>query len=119
MTTIIEKGKTVGDYLLTPEGSQYQLIESELIMAAAPKRSHQQLLIQLTTQIEFYNKEHKLGETGLSPEDVFLDDENVFQPDLFFVLNENINKFDDAGLHGAPDMVIEILSPASSYYDTK
>jgi Uma2 family endonuclease len=49
--------------------------------------------------------------------DNYFDDENVFQPDILFVSNERLHVIEEDGLYGAPDLVIEILSPSTAKYD--
>jgi len=50
---------------------------------------------------------------------VYLDQKNAFQPDLIFISNANFYKIEEDGLHGAPDLVIEILSPSTAKYDLR
>ena len=52
-----------------------------------------------------------------APVDVYLDEENAYQPDILFVTKENISRIKENGLHGAPDLVIEILSPSNEAFD--
>jgi Uma2 family endonuclease len=54
-----------------------------------------------------------------SPVDVYLDDENAFQPDLIFISNERMEIIKKDGIYGAPDLVIEILSPSTAQYDLR
>ncbi|HXL54850.1 MAG TPA: Uma2 family endonuclease [Chitinophagaceae bacterium] len=49
--------------------------------------------------------------------DVYFSKRNVCQPDIIFIVNENLHKIKKNGLHGAPDLVIEILSPKTAKYD--
>jgi len=60
-----------------------------------------------------------LGTVRYAPYDVYLDDKNAFQPDILFVRKENMHLIEEDGLYGAPDLVIEILSPSNSKYDLK
>ena len=57
-----------------------------------------------------------LGRTCFAPFDVILSDFNVVQPDLIFVSNERSHIIDDY-MHGAPDLLVEILSPSTADYD--
>ena len=52
-----------------------------------------------------------------APYDVVLSENNVFQPDIMFVSNENSKIITEKNITGAPDLIIEILSPATGYYD--
>lgn len=68
-------------------------------------------------QLGSFIKRNKLGETRVAPYDVYLDDDNVFQPDIIFIDKTNTPLIKSEGLHGAPDLVIEILSPESTRFD--
>jgi Uma2 family endonuclease len=61
--------------------------------------------------------EKRAGMVLYSPIDVYLDDENAFQPDIVFISKQRQEIIKDDGMHGAPDMVIEILSPSTAWYD--
>jgi Uma2 family endonuclease len=110
---------TVADYLATPEGGRFQLIEGELIMAPAPRLHHQKILWNLSQIFARYLADHPLGEAFFAPCDVYLSEHDVLQPDLFFVAKANLGKLADDGLHGAPDLAVEILSPSSAQLDKK
>lgn len=102
-----------------PEGTRVQLIENNLVMSPSPKDRHQDLLGELFLQLLTYVRSKKLGKVRLSPYDVYLDRKNAYQPDLVFISNENVHKIRENGLHGAPDLVIEILSPGTEKYDKR
>lgn len=100
-----------------PEGTRVQLIENNLIMSPSPKDLHQKYLLRLGVQMFRYAEENSLGEVRVAPYDVYLDRTNAYQPDLIFIANENLHKIQENGLHGAPDLVIEVLSPGTAKYD--
>jgi Uma2 family endonuclease len=100
-----------------PEGTLVQLINNQIVMAAAPLDIHQLVLGDIFVEITMYVKRKKLGQTRVAPYDVFLSAKNVFQPDISFVANENLPRIEADGLHGAPDLVVELLSPSTSKYD--
>src|SRR5690606_38069544 len=102
-----------------PEGTLAQLIENQLVMSPAPTYSHQYILGELHTQMSNYLKKNPMGRVVLAPFDVHLDEENVFQPDVIFVRNENLELIRESGLFGAPDLAVEILSPSTAKYDLK
>lgn len=109
---------TVEDYLNLPEaGPRYQLVEGQLIMAPAPNRFHQDISRNLEFILLMYLKQHPLGKVYDAPFDVYLDDINVFQPDLLFVTNEKLSIFSKRGAEGAPDLIVEILSPGTARLD--
>lgn len=109
---------TVHDYREMPEGPPfYQLIEGELAMSPSPNRAHQKILTNIFTALAWYLVKNPLGELYVAPFDVFLTDLNVYQPDLVFISNERKGILTDQGTEGAPDLVIEILSPRTAKLD--
>lgn len=62
---------------------------------------------------------HRLGKVFIAPLDVYLTETNVFQPDVFFLSNANLPLMRPDGMHGAPDLVIEIVSPSNAALDKK
>lgn len=96
-----------------PEGTFAQLIENNLIMSPAPSDKHQKILDKIYRRLGDFIERNRLGETRVAPYDVYLDDENVFQPDIIFIANANMHLINHEGLYGAPDLVIEILSPGT------
>jgi len=109
---------TVENYKLLPEtGPRYQLIEGDLYMAPAPNRLHQDISRNLEFILLEYLKEHPIGTLYDAPFDVYLDETNVFQPDILFVSPERAHILTDAGAEGAPDFLVEILSPRTAKLD--
>lgn len=86
-------------------------------MAPAPNRYHQDISRNLEYILLEYLDEHPIGKLYHAPFDVYLDDHNVFQPDILVVLNEHLSILTDAGAEGAPDFVVEILSPKTARLD--
>ena len=115
-----EKTKsTYADYLKTPEGGKYQLIDGEIIEMPSPKSIHQQIIVLLSS--EFIQKIHKKkkGVVFVAPMDVYLSETETYQPDVFIILNENTSIIEENRIKGAPDLVVEILSPSTAYYDLR
>lgn len=115
---------TAADYRrLTPEwplGPRYQLVGGELLPMSAPNRFHQKISGNLYLIIGKYLEQHPIGEIYASPFDVYLDDHNVFQPDLLYISNERAaTVLVREGAKGAPDLVIEILSPSTAALDRR
>lgn len=109
---------TVENYKLLPEtGPRYQLIEGDLYMAPAPNRFHQDISRNLEFILLDYLRHHPVGAIYHAPFDVYLDETNVFQPDILFVSNARAAILTDAGAEGAPDWVVEILSPKTARLD--
>ena len=108
---------TFKDYLKLPEGSPYQLIEGELIMSPSPNSYHQTISKNLEFILIGYTKANKSGIVLHAPIDVYIDEKNVFQPDIIFISKENKSILRKKGIVGAPDLVIEILSVSTMGYD--
>ncbi len=118
MKTLLEKRRyTIEDYEKLPEGSPYQLIEGELIMSPAPAPEHQEVSINLSYKLYNVVKKTKRGKVLYAPVDVYLDQENAYQPDIVVVLEGSRAKITQRGIEGPPDIVVEILSPSTAYYD--
>jgi Uma2 family endonuclease len=118
METMVRPPKTILEvYQSLPEGTLCQVINNQLIMSPAPADIHQKTLGKIYRVLTDFIEKKVLGDTRMSPSDVYLSKRNVFQPDIYFVANENIKRFEENGFHGAPDLVIEILSPATAKYD--
>jgi len=106
---------TVEDYRAMPEGTRYQLVEGDLyLMSPAPNRFHQIIVLNIAEMLRAFLRTHPIGEVYISPLDVYFDDHNVVQPDVVFVSKSNIEILTDDGIHGAPDLVVEVLSPRSA-----
>ncbi len=114
---------TYSDYLLWQGDERWELIEGEaMMMSPAPSWPHQKLLVALAAQIYAF-LEGKVCQLAVAPFDVRLPKEDeaddnidtVLQPDLAVICDPK--KLDRAGCRGAPDFVIEILSPATLVRD--
>ena len=108
---------TVKDYMSTPDGKRYQLLDGELVVAPSPTTKHQSIIGQLYLTMTQFVTQSQLGRVWVAPLDVVLSDHDVAQPDLFFVSNARENIVTEANVQGAPDLVVEILSPATAKYD--
>jgi len=104
-------------FKLLPEGTLCQLINNQLIMSPAPSDPHQKTVLKLGAGIFDFVEENNLGEVRIAPYDVYINNKNVYQPDIVFIAKENLHKIKKNGLHGAPDLVVEILSPETAKYD--
>jgi Uma2 family endonuclease len=102
-----------------PAGPPYfQLIEGHLLMSPSPSTPHQNIILNLAVLLRVYLIAHPgSGAIFVSPIDVYLTEENVFQPDLVFLSPENQSLMHDHGIVGAPDLVVEVLSPSTGKYD--
>lgn len=100
-----------------PEGTLCQLINNKLIMSPAPLDIHQVVLNDINFEIFSFLRKSKIGQIRIAPYDVHFSKENILQPDILYIKNENLHKIESKGLFGSPDMIIEILSPSTSQLD--
>lgn len=114
---VSERKYTYADYLQLPDDRRYELIEGELQMAPAPTPLHQRVSRRIEFRLEQFVTEHRLGEVFDAPCDVYLDEENVVQPDLFFIRQERLGIIGKQNIQGAPDLVVEVVSESSAYRD--
>ncbi|HVU15084.1 MAG TPA: Uma2 family endonuclease [Phototrophicaceae bacterium] len=108
---------TAAEFLSGPETNKIvELINEEIIVAPSPVDPHQEaagsLYMRLARQV-------KSGKWRFAPMDVYLDEANVVQPDIFWVSDDNPNCHlaDGKYWRGAPDFVVEILSPGTTRQD--
>lgn len=109
--------RTYADYLETPEGERYELLDGELIALSTPGIAHQDSSLNLSVELSVLRRRAGIGRVFAAPVDVVLSDTDVVQPDLVFVSNERAGIITDANIRGAPDLVIEILSPSTEERD--
>lgn len=104
-------------YRSLPEGTLAQLIQNQIIISPAPLDRHQVIINEIYPELAIYVKKKKLGTTRVAPYDVYFDRQNAFQPDIIFIGNEQLHLIDKDGFYGAPELVIEVLSPSTAKYD--
>lgn len=115
---------TFADYLSWDGLERYELIDGEPVLLAAPRPSHQEISGAIYAQLWNYLEGKKkckafpapfdvrlFEQEGDSPEDV----DTIVQPDITLVCD--LSRLDDHGYRGAPDMLLEILSPSTRRYD--
>ncbi|MFH0908284.1 MAG: Uma2 family endonuclease [bacterium] len=103
------------EYQGLPEGERWEIIHGEAYdMSPSPMRRHQRAVVELSRQIGNHFKGQKC-EAYVAPLDVKLDDVCVVQPDVFVVCDKRICH--DTHINGAPDLIIEVLSPTSIHRD--
>ena len=113
-----EKKYTVEDIMALPDGKRAELIDGQMFMMASPSITHQRILADLSFEVQSYIK-RKGGkcEVFFAPFALFPDEtgRNYFEPDMAIQCTQDI--IDNKGLHGAPDVLFEIVSPSSKYMD--
>lgn len=114
---------TYEDYKSLPyvERQRFELLEGELIpMTPSPGFAHQAVSLELATQLHIFVKAKGLGTVLEAPFDVVLGspgEEQVVQPDILFVLKDRQQIIHEEEIRGAPDLVVEVLSPSTEEKD--
>ncbi len=107
---------TVVDYMCLPEQPRYELIEGDLRLTPALDAYHQRVSRNIQRHLDRWVMSHNLGELYPAPIDVILSYKTVVQPDLLVVLNRRSYIVREQ-IDGAPDLIVEVLSPATSQRD--
>ncbi len=111
---------TYADYAALPDdGRRYELEDGEIAVTPAPSTRHQTVSKNLMYLIESYLREHRAGVLFYAPIDLILSDTTVLQPDLLVVLPGREGIITERGVEGPPDLVVEVLSPATVTRDRK
>lgn len=114
---VISTKYTHADLLAIPyDGKRREIVEGELYVTPSPNLYHQRVSRRIEFALMDYLKAHPIGEVFYAPLDVILSDTDVLEPDLLLVLNEHRGILQD-WVRGAPDLVVEILSPATAAND--
>ncbi|HEX9900758.1 MAG TPA: Uma2 family endonuclease [Candidatus Methylomirabilis sp.] len=101
--------------VLPDDGKRYEIIDGELYVSRQPHYFHQRLSTRLGSALDRWSDETGAGETSLAPGLIFADDDDVV-PDIAWVSSERLSGvlWPDGKLHGAPDLLVEILSPGAT-----
>ena len=109
---------TIDDIYALPEGQRAELIDGQIYDMAPPSPMHQELVMELSATLRDYIKKNG-GSCKVYPAPfaVFLneDDRNYVEPDISVICDSS--KVDNRGYQGAPDFIIEIVSPSSQRMD--
>jgi Uma2 family endonuclease len=120
MAEQIKTRMTAQEFLQLPETNlPLQLLDGEVIEMGAPELPHQD--IALNTALLFTRKEAELGgKVYIAPVDVYFDELNIPQPDVIWLAPDTQCQIVGAKrLNGAPDLIVEILSPSTAHNDRK
>ena len=118
MPQLNEKTYTAEDYWNLPNDTHAELIDGELIMMAPPSPIHQEITLAIATEIRNYIRK-KAGDCKVYPSpfavNLTANDETWIEPDISIICDKS--KITDRGCTGAPDFIVEIVSPSSSKMD--
>jgi Uma2 family endonuclease len=101
------------------DGNRYELVSGEIVVSPAPTWVHQEVLVRLGEVVRPFVRAGNLGRVGLAPLDIHLGRHDIVQPDMIFVSREREHVLTSNGTEGAPDLVVEILSPSTRQRDLR
>lgn len=118
MSVLMRKPQTLVDvYRLLPEGTPIQVIQNQFYMSPSPTFNHFSIAREIFRQLDTFVMQNNLGDVVYAPVDVYLGDKNAVQPDVFFISNAKHDLIKKDGIYGAPDFIVEILSPSNKNAD--
>jgi len=103
--------------LMPDDGKRYELIDGEVFVTPSPSEKHQRVLRNLLVSLHNHVHARKLGRVYIAPFDVVFGEKTALQPDLLFVSTKRLGIIGPEYVLGAPDLVVEILSPYRQSYD--
>jgi Uma2 family endonuclease len=113
------RGWTYEEFARLPDdGNRYEVIAGDLYVTPAPGTPHQIAHARFFTELRvFATNQHGLGEVLSAPLDVLFAEGDYLQPDILFIRAEHQDFQTKRGIEGPPDLVVEVLSPATSKQD--
>ncbi len=102
---------------LPDDGKRYELIRGEVHLTPSPTTKHQFIVLNLAKSLVSYLNDNPCGEVAIAPLDVQLSSDTAVQPDLIFVSNAKAGIILEEYIAGPPDLVVEVLSPATAKHD--
>ncbi len=90
-----------------------EILNNKLIIMPAPSLIHQNISNDLSYEMTHFVKQNKLGKIFCAPTDARFDEDNVEQPDILFIAVTRYDILEEGYVNGAPDIVVEIISPAN------
>jgi Uma2 family endonuclease len=98
-------------------GTRYEVIDHELYVTPSPGRRHQRIVTDLVTILNGFVRASGLGHVFVSPFDVLFAEGDYLEPDILFVGKGRAGIVTERAVEGAPDLVIEVLSPSTAVRD--
>lgn len=99
------------------DGKIYEVIDGELHVTPAPDWGHQVFVTNLAAVLATFVKRHRLGHVVVAPTGVVLGEETGVEPDVIFISSARSDIISRRGVEGAPDLVVEVLSPSTAARD--
>jgi len=109
---------TYDDYRQLPDdGKRYEIIDGELYMATSPTSNHQFIADNFLVTLSIFLKTNPIGRVVSAPLEVYFSKTNLAQPDVMFISKNRLDIIKPTQIKGAPDLVIEVLSPGTERID--
>lgn len=109
---------TYEDYCRIPEDRcRHEVLDGEHVMTPAPLVPHQNAVSEVLTQLRSQIQKVRRGFVFTSPIDVRLDPHDIVQPDVLAIRAERSSIIKERWIEGAPDLVVEVLSPSTARRD--
>jgi Uma2 family endonuclease len=106
---------TAAEFFQLPETTRItELIDGELIVGPTPVPEHQRLVFRSASVVDDLKPD---GEVFIAPISVYLDENNIPEPDILWIAANSQCSIGEKYLEGAPDLIIEVLSPSTARYD--
>lgn len=102
---------------LPNDGNRYEIIAGDLYVTPPPTLTHQKIIMNLSYVLEGFIRAHGLGQLYPGPVDVLFAEGDYLAPDLVFVRADRTQILKERGVEGAPDLVIEVVSPSTAGRD--
>lgn len=111
---------TYQDFRALPEdGRRYETLDEDLYMSPLPTPRHQDIVGALYAILRQHTRGRGLGQVFAAPLDVHLDKHEIVEPDIIFVSAARAALVTDQNIVGAPDLVVEALSPGTAERDCR
>jgi Uma2 family endonuclease len=105
---------TYEDLLQLPDdGKRHEIIGGELYTMPSPSPEHQDIVGEFFVELKLFLRTSPIGKVFVAPTDVIFHIDDVVIPDILFVSRERLDIISKRGVEGAPDLVIEVISPSS------
>ena len=111
---------TYDQFCLLPEDrKRHELMDGELFVTPAPNPKHQEIVGELYSLLSAFVKANALGKVYIAPVDVVFDEHTTLEPDILFIRQARRGIVGEDAIHGAPELVVEVLSPSTFYHDLR
>jgi len=111
-------GLTYEDYCALPDdGKRYEILDGELFVSPSPIPLHQLITGNLYAELRAHIRPRRLGRLFVAPLDILLSKHNIVEPDIVYVSNAKSGVMTDKNVQGAPDLLVEVLSPSTRKRD--